>query len=194
MRYGGCETSSLNKSSDIFSDNHVKPYNEDHEDDLRVNNASLPFYLKNAKGNGNSDEDVEAFQRRLDTLIVNFRGETMAEFMRTKKQLNNDSAQTLDAERRRFNTLLGVKQNEIEQLKESLANKTKGYEELSTRCEVMALWAGKAKTLLRIKFIQSNAFNALKAYRYFQVHSRRVLEHRSRQNKENLARKAFQGW
>lgn len=45
----------------------------------------------------------------------------MAEFMRTKKQLNNDSAQTLDSERRRFNTLLGVKQNEIEQLKESLA-------------------------------------------------------------------------
>lgn len=61
MRYGGCETSSLNKSSDIFSDNHVKPYNEDHEDDLRVNNVSTPFYLKNAKGNSNSDEDVEAF-------------------------------------------------------------------------------------------------------------------------------------
>jgi septal ring factor EnvC (AmiA/AmiB activator) len=120
---------------------------------LRVNSTTVPFYLKNAKGNNNSDEDVESFQRRLDTLIVNFRGETMAEFMRTKKQLNNDSAQTLDAERRRFNTLLGVKQNEIEQLKESLANKTKGYDELNTRCEVMALWAGKAKTLLRIKFI-----------------------------------------
>lgn len=195
LRYG-CESSSMNKSSaDMFSENNVKPYNEENEDDLRINNTTVPFYLKNAKGTaGNNDEDVEAFQRRLDTLIVNFRGETMAEFMRTKKQLSNDSAQTLDAERRRFNTLLGVKQNEIEQLKESLANKTKGYDEMNTRCEVMALWAGKAKTLLRIKFIQANAFNALKTYRDFQIHSRRVLEHRSRQNKENLARKAFQGW
>jgi hypothetical protein len=103
----------------MFSD--VKPYDEDEESEqsgLRMMNT-MPFYLKNNKAS--SDEDVESFQRRLDTLIVNFRGETMAEFMRTKKQLNNDSAQTLDAERRRFNTLLGVKQNEIEHLKESLA-------------------------------------------------------------------------
>jgi len=32
-----------------------------------------------------TDEDVETFQRKLDTLIVNFRSETMSEFMRTKK-------------------------------------------------------------------------------------------------------------
>ena len=77
----------MNKSSaDMFSENNVKPYNEENEDDLRINNTTVPFYLKNAKGTaGNNDEDVEAFQRRLDTLIVNFRGETMAEFMRTKK-------------------------------------------------------------------------------------------------------------
>ncbi len=64
----------------------------------------------------------------------------------------------MDAERRRFNTLLGVKQNEIEQLKESLALKTKESGELATRCEVLALWAGKSKTMLRIKFLQNQAF------------------------------------
>jgi len=31
------------------------------------------------------DEDVEGFQRKLDSMIVNFRSETMQEFMRTKK-------------------------------------------------------------------------------------------------------------
>jgi len=41
-----------------------------------------------------------------------------------------DQAQTIDAERRRCNTLLGVKQNEIETLKENLANKTKLSEDL----------------------------------------------------------------
>lgn len=51
----------MNKSSDMFSDS-VKPYNEDHEDELRVNSNSVPFYLKNAKGTAaNNDEDVEAF-------------------------------------------------------------------------------------------------------------------------------------
>jgi hypothetical protein len=34
-----------------------------------------------------NDEDVEAFQRKLDTLIVNFRSETMSEFIKTKKHV-----------------------------------------------------------------------------------------------------------
>ena len=84
-RYGE-SSSTIVKSSDIFSEHNVKPYNdEENEEDLRVNAANLPFYLKNQKVTANNYEDVEAFQRRLDTLIVNFRGETMAEFMRTKK-------------------------------------------------------------------------------------------------------------
>jgi hypothetical protein len=65
----------------------------------------------------------------------------------------SDQTQTIDAERRRCNTLLGVKQNEIEQLKENLALKTKNSDDLSTRCEGMAFWAGKSKTLLRIKLL-----------------------------------------
>lgn len=56
-----------------------------------------------------NDEDTESFQRKLDTMIVNFRSETLSEFMKTKKQVLTDQAQTIDAERRRCNTLLGVK-------------------------------------------------------------------------------------
>ena len=54
--------------------------------------------------------------------------------MRTKKQVLQDQSQVIDAERRRCNTLIGVKQNEIEQLKEGLAAKTKLAEDLQTRC------------------------------------------------------------
>jgi hypothetical protein len=50
LRYGG-ESSSMNKSNvDMFSENNVKPYNEDNEDELRINSSTVPFYLKNAKG------------------------------------------------------------------------------------------------------------------------------------------------
>ena len=50
--------------------------------------------------------------------------------------------------------MLGVKQNEIEQLKESLGAKTKMCDELTIRCEILALWAGKGKTLARVKTLQ----------------------------------------
>lgn len=32
-----------------------------------------------------TDEDVENFQRRLDTMIISFRSETMSEFVKSKK-------------------------------------------------------------------------------------------------------------
>ena len=47
--------------------------------------------MKNAPQLTN-DEDVESFQRKLDTLVINFRSETMSEFMKTKKQVLQDQA------------------------------------------------------------------------------------------------------
>lgn len=58
--------------------------------------------------------------------------------------------------------MLSVKQNEIEQLKENLGKKTKLCDELSLRCEIMALWAGKGKTLARVKVLEHKCFMGLK--------------------------------
>jgi len=55
------------------------------------------------------DEDVEQYQRALDSMIVNFRAETMGEFIRMKKQVLHDQATTVEAERKRCNALLSVK-------------------------------------------------------------------------------------
>lgn len=118
----------------------------------------------------------------------------MSEFMKTKKQVLSDQAQTIDAERRRCNTLLGVKQSEIEQLKESLGQKSKLCEDLNIRCEGMSFWAAKAKMLLRIKLLQHKAFDSLKKYRDFKKHSKRVLEHKLKQYREQLKRNVFKGW
>jgi hypothetical protein len=60
--------------------------------------------------------------------------------------------------------MLGVKQNEIEQLKENLGKKTKMCDEYSVRCEIMAIWAGKGKTLARVKCLELKCFMALKQY------------------------------
>ena len=58
----------------------------------------------------------------------------------------------------------------------------------------MAFWAGKSKTLLRIKLLQHEAFDGLRKYRDFKKHSKLVLEHRLRQYRENQKRRVFLGW
>ena len=44
----------------------------------------------------------------------------------------------------------------------------------------MSFWSGKSKMLLRIKILQHRAFSALKHYRDFKKHSKRVLDNRLR--------------
>ena len=60
-------------------------------------------------------------------------------------------------------------------MKEGLASKSKMCDELNVRCEAMAFWAGKSKTLLRMKVLQYKAFDALKKYKEFKKHSGKVL-------------------
>jgi hypothetical protein len=61
-----------------------------------------------------------------------------------------EQAQAIDGERRRCNTMLGLKQTELETLRENLAKKSKHAEEYSIRCEIMAVWCQKSKTIGRL--------------------------------------------
>jgi hypothetical protein len=53
--------------------------------------------------------EADMFQRRLDQLLVGFRSETMQEFLGAKKQMGIEQAQVIEGERRRCNTMLGLK-------------------------------------------------------------------------------------
>ena len=70
---------------------------------------------------------------------------------------------------------MAAKQNEIEQLKENLAQMTKMKEEYSLRCEIMALWSGKGQTHARMKVVHMKCFRALKNHLQFKKHSKLVL-------------------
>lgn len=83
-------------------------------------------------------------------MLVSFRSETMQEFLSAKKQMGIEQAQVIDGERRRCNTMLGLKQTELETLRENLAKKTKAAEEYSIRCEIMAVWCSKGRTIGRL--------------------------------------------
>lgn len=47
--------------------------------------------------------------------------------------------------------MLGLKQTELETLRENLAQKTKQAEEYGIRCEIMAVWCSKGRTIGRMQ-------------------------------------------
>jgi hypothetical protein len=75
----------------------------------------------------------------------------MQEFLSAKKQMGIDQAQVIDGERRRCNNMLGLKQTELETLRENLAKKSKQADEYQVRCETMAVICSKAKTVGRLR-------------------------------------------
>lgn len=126
--------------------------------------------------------------------MVGFRSETMQEFLSTKKRLGIEQAQAIDAERRRCNTMLGLKQSELETLRENLAQKTKHAENLDVRCEFLAFWAYQGRTMARLRTVQFRCFLQLKKYREWRKHSRQMVEHRLRNHKQQRLRQIWQGW
>lgn len=55
----------------------------------------------------------------------------------------------------------------------------------------MALWAGKGKTLARVKVLQHKCFKAFKEYRDFKKHSKDVLGQKLKQYRQDIKRKVF---
>ena len=58
----------------------------------------------------------------------------------------------------------------------------------------MALWSGKGLTLARMKTYQMRCFRALKNYRDFKIHAKRVLENKQKKDRIKKMRDVFQGW
>ena len=72
--------------------------------------------------------------------------------------------------------MLSMKQAELETLRENLAVTTKMSGEYKVRCEILALWSGKGKTVSRIKTLQMKCFLALKQNKEFKKHSKLLIE------------------
>ena len=111
-----------------------------------------------------------------------------------KKQMGIEQAQVIDGERRRCNTMLGLKQTELETLRENLAKKTKAADEYSIRCEIMAIWCSKGKTIGRLQALQLKCLLALKNYTAWKRHSRQVLEHKLARFRKEKRRQVLQAW
>lgn len=90
--------------------------------------------------------------------------------------------------------MLGLKQSELETLRETLAQKSKLAETLDVRCEFLAFWAYQGKTMARLRTVQFRCFLQLKKYREWKKHSRQMLAHKLKNHKKERLRAIWQGW
>jgi tRNA G10 N-methylase Trm11 len=90
--------------------------------------------------------------------------------------------------------MLGLKQSELETLRENLAYKTKQCDEYSLRCEIMAVWCSKGKTIGRLQALQLKCLLQLKKYKDWKKYSRSVLENRVKKFRKEKTRTILQAW
>lgn len=65
-------------------------------------------------------------------------------------------------------------------------------EDLAIRCEILALWSGKGKTLSRLTTLKMKSFCALKNNWKDNKHNKNVIVNRKKHhNKEMVLRKVF---
>jgi hypothetical protein len=76
--------------------------------------------------------------------------------------------------------MLGLKQSELENLRENLALKSKECDKNWVITEILALWACEGKTMARLQNSKIRAFMAFKQYREWKKHSRNVLVNKLR--------------
>ena len=74
--------------------------------------------------------------------------------------------------------MMSLKQTELENLRESLALKSKESDKNWVITEILALWACEGKTMARLRTLQLRCFMAFKKYMEWKKHSRRMLAHR----------------
>lgn len=172
-----------------YAESKIDEFAESEENYKQNSENQLPFYMR--QNQPLIDEDVEAFNRKLDNLILNFRSETINEFMKTKKTVLQDQANAIDGEQKKCHAMLAVKQNEIEQLKESLATALKEKEELSIRTEYMSIITCKSKTLTSLRVIQYKGFRALFEYMKWKKYVKVVMVRKQKELKELRMKRAL---
>lgn len=87
--------------------------------------------------------------------------------------------------------MLQVKQDKIDDLSTKLDSETALNREYSLRCEIMAFWSGKGKTIGRIKTMQVRCFRALQRHWQFKKYSTQMVGHKMRAYKLKKMRSVF---
>ena len=120
------------------------------------------------------DEDVENFKRRLDILTKNFKTDTLNDFMSIKRNLLLEQKSVIDNEKQRTEAIITTKNNQIENLKESLAhNKNTTFNQIEIK-ENLAKMLYNIKNKNKLNKLKDIGFKLLKDNFLFEKKSKRI--------------------
>ncbi|CAD8192834.1 unnamed protein product [Paramecium pentaurelia] len=110
------------------------------------------------------DEDTEQFKIRLEHILNVFKTEATSEFMTMKRSMLEDQKQTIKQDTEKYLQMYELKNNELQQIKEQLAEQMRICNQITERSEKMAQYCGKMKNTKRKLTVLSNVLKSLKMY------------------------------
>ena len=140
------------------------------------------------------DQDVENFTTRLDTLISQFRNESLKEFLTVKRSILHEQITTVDSEKKRCNALLSTKQDEIEHLREELEGLNKSNFKNESQKEALATALGVLKLKKSAKDLATRAYLAWSEYHHRAQHKKRTKNLMSRVYRRAVINYTFLPW
>ncbi|CAG9329660.1 unnamed protein product [Blepharisma stoltei] len=140
------------------------------------------------------DQDVENFTTRLDSMIGNFRNETIKEFLSVKRQILHEQITTIESERKRCNALMGSKQDELEHLKEQLAESQKLNNTYTNQKEALANRTGNLKNQKYNTELATKAYLSWLHYHQFSQMKKRMLKVTKAMGRRHVMNEIFSAW
>jgi len=138
------------------------------------------------------DEDVENFTNKLDNLILNFRTDSLKEFMKIKRNVLTEQSNKIEAEKNRCSSLLSSKQDELEHVKDECVLAQNSVKRMTAQLERISQYLKKFNKKGVVSF-----YKVFKGWRNILKKKKRnekLLEIRLSEHKRNLKNMAFSGW
>ena len=122
------------------------------------------------------DQDVENFTTRLDTLICQFRNESLKEFLTVKRSILHEQIHTIENEKKRSSALLSTKQDELQHLSENLNALQKSYNKSESQKEALSLLLASTKLHTLALCLKVKSFKSWFAFHKSKQHKRKTYK------------------
>ncbi|CAD8203362.1 unnamed protein product [Paramecium octaurelia] len=140
------------------------------------------------------DEDTEQFKIRLEHILNVFKTEATSEFMAMKRSMLEDQKQTIKQDTEKYLQMYELKNNELSQTKEQLAEQMRICNQITERSEKIALYCGKMKNTKRRQQVLSNVLKGLKMYAKYSLKKKNNQKKGTKHYKLYLQRWIFNLW
>jgi centrosomal protein POC5 len=140
------------------------------------------------------DLDMQNYTTRLDTLISNFRNESMKEFLGMKTSILREQEQIIAAEKKKFENSLQAKQEEIDTLASQLKAANSDKQKYDLQINHLAILTGTIRAKHKITKLHALTFSAWFKYHKHCILKKRLTDIAAKHAKQSAVRRVFTAW